>query len=154
MSCRNAIDPGSWGNATWSSAKSETRGTSIGQGDKIMTQRTVFYVDDNPKALRMLRFALEWSGYKVVTAGNASEALEQMEQSTFDLVLLASRMPKTIGSELAREIRQVSPRTPIILVSGQTVPAAEELPYIDAYVGKGATLDSLLTKIRGLISGT
>lgn len=119
-----------------------------------MTQRTVFYVDDNPKALRMLRFALEWSGYKVVTAGNASEALEQMEQSTFDLVLLASRMPKTIGSELAREIRQVSPRTPIILVSGQTVPAAEELPYIDAYVGKGATLDSLLTKIRGLISGT
>ena len=29
-----------------------------------MAQRTVFYVDDNPKALRMLTFALERSGYK------------------------------------------------------------------------------------------
>jgi len=119
-----------------------------------MTQRTVFYVDDNPKALRMLRFALEGSGYRVVTACNARDALEQMEQSAFDLVLLTYRMPKTIGCELAREIKQVSPDTPIILVSGQTVPAPEELPYVDAYVGKGATLDSLLTKIRGLIGGT
>ena len=102
----------------------------------------------------MLRFALEGSAYKVVTACSASEALEQMEQGTFDLVLLAYRMPKTIGSELAREIKQVSPSTPTILVSGQTVPAPAELPYVDAYVGKGATLDSLLTKIRGLIGGT
>jgi CheY-like chemotaxis protein len=119
-----------------------------------MTQRTVFYVDDNPKAVRMLTFALEASGYKVVIACSAREALEQMEQSAFDLVLLAYRMPKMIGSKLAQEIKQASPGTPIILISGQTVPAPEELPYVDAYIGKGATLDSLLTKIRGLIGGT
>ena len=119
-----------------------------------MTQRTVFYVDDNPKAVRMLRFALEGSGYKVVTACSAREALERMEQRAFDLVLLAYRMPKMIGSKLAQEIKQVSPRTPIILVCGQTVLAPEELPFVDAYVGKGATLDSLLTKIRELIGAT
>jgi CheY-like chemotaxis protein len=119
-----------------------------------MTQRTVFYVDDNPKAIRMLTFVLEGSGYKVVTARNAHEALERIEPSAFDLVLLAHRMPKTIGSKLAREIKQVSPGTPIILVSGQTLLSPEELTYVDAYVDKGATLDSLLTKIRGLIGGT
>lgn len=118
-----------------------------------MTQRTVFYVDDNPKAVRMLRFALEASGYKVVIACSACEALEQMEQGAFDLVLLAYRMPKMIGSKLAQEMKQVSPATPIILVSGQTLPAPEELTYVDAYVGKGATLDSLLGKIRGLLGG-
>lgn len=119
-----------------------------------MAQRTVFYVDDNPKALRMLTFALEGSGYKVVTACSAREALERMEQRAFDLVLLAHRMPNMIGSRLAQKIKQVSPGTPIILVSGQTVLPPEELPYVDAYVGKGATLDSLLTQIRGLIGGT
>lgn len=118
-----------------------------------MTQRTVFYVDDNPKAIRMLTFALEGSGYKVVTACDAREALERVEQRVFDLVLLANRMPKMIGSKLAREIKQVSPSTPIILVSGQTLLAPEELTYVDAYIGKGATLDSLLAKIRGLIGG-
>ena len=70
------------------------------------------------------------------------------------LVLLVYRMPKMIGSKLAQEIKQVSPGTPIILVSGQTVLAPDELPYVDAYVGKGATPDSLLTKIRELIGGT
>jgi CheY-like chemotaxis protein len=119
-----------------------------------MTQRTVFYVDDNPKAVRMLTFALEGSGYKVVTACNAPEALERMEQRAFDLVLLSYRTPKMIGSKLAREIKQVSPGTPIILVSALTLLTPEELSHVDAFVGKGATLDSLLTKIRGLIGGT
>ena len=118
-----------------------------------MTQRTVFYVDDNPKAVRMLRFALEGVGYRVVSVCNAHDALDQMKKSAFDLVLLAYRMPKTIGSELAREIKQVSPGTPIILVSGENLLAPEELTYVDACVGKGATLDSLLGKIRGLIGG-
>ena len=119
-----------------------------------MTQRTVFYVDDNPKAIRMLTFVLEGSGYKVVTARNAHEALERIEPSAFDLVLLAYRLPKTSGSKLAQEIKQVSPGTPIILVSALTLLTPEELSHVDAFVGKGATLDSLLTKIRGLIGGT
>lgn len=125
-----------------------------GKGRNMRNPRTVFYVDDNPKALRMLTFALEGSGYKVVTACDGREALERMEQGAFDLVLLSHRMPKMIGSELAREIKRFSPATPIFLVSGHTLLAAEELTYVDAYVGKGATLDSLLTKMQALIGRT
>jgi Putative zinc-finger len=58
------------------------------QARRTTNQRTVLYVDDNPKAQRMLTFALEWTGYKVVTVGN-SEALERMKQIFSDLVLLA-----------------------------------------------------------------
>jgi hypothetical protein len=57
------------------------------------TNKRTFYVDDNPKALRILTFALEWSGYKVVTACNA-QALERMKQISADLVLLAYRTPQ------------------------------------------------------------
>lgn len=48
---------------------------------KTGKQRTVLYVDDNPKAVRMLKFVIEGSGYKVVAARDAAEASERMQQS-------------------------------------------------------------------------
>ena len=108
---------------------------------RTTNQRTVLYVDDNPKAQRMLTFALEWTGYKVVTACN-SEALERMKQTFSDLVLLAYRMPEMIGFNLPGEIKQVNPDIPIILVSGHTLLPSEEMTYVNAYVGKGAFLTS------------
>jgi two-component system response regulator GlrR len=108
-------------------------------------------VDDNAKALRVLTSVLEGSGYKVVTACNVSEALERMERTAFDLVLVTYRLPRMISFKLAREIKRLGPGTPIILISGHTLLVPEELTYVDAYVGKVATLDSLLTKIRVLI---
>ena len=67
-----------------------------GHARRRTNQQTVFYVDDNPKALRILTFALEWAGYKVVTACNA-EALERMKQTSSDLVLLAYRTAANDG---------------------------------------------------------
>jgi PleD family two-component response regulator len=89
------------------------------QARRRTNPRTVFYVDDNPKALRILTFALEWAGYKVVTACNA-EALERMKQTSSDLVLLAYRTPQMIGSKLTTQtgrgtagalLRKLSPST-------------------------------------------
>jgi len=128
---------------------SATRG-----GPTITKRQTVFYIDDNPRALRVLTSVLEGRGYKMVIACNTGEALERMERNAFGLVLLTYRLPRMISFKLAREIKRLSPGTPIILVSGHTLMAPEELTYMDAYVGKGATLDSLLTQMRLLIGRT
>lgn len=121
---------------------------------KTRNRQTVFYVYDNPKALRVLTSVLEGCGYKVVIACNAGEAVERMERNAFDVVLLTYRLPRMISFKLARQIKLLSPSTPIVLVSGHTLLAPEELTYVDAYVGKGATLDSLLTQMRLLIGRT
>jgi CheY-like chemotaxis protein len=121
------------------------------QARRRTNPRTVFYVDDNPKALRILTFALEWAGYKVVTACNA-EALERMKQTSSDLVLLAYRTPQMIGSKLTRDIELLNPDIPILVISGRTLLASEELTYVNAYVGGGATLDALLTQMRVLLT--
>jgi hypothetical protein len=44
-----------------------------------------------------------------------------------------------IGSKLTREIKQLNPDIAILLISGHTLLASEELTYVDAYVGKGST---------------
>jgi CheY-like chemotaxis protein len=114
-------------------------------------RRTVLYVDDNPKALRMLKFVIEGSGYKVVAARDAGEALERMQQSGCDLVLVNYRTLKMIGSEPILAIKCFSPGTPIVLISGYALLPPQELSHLDAHVGKGATLDILLDKIRELV---
>ena len=123
------------------------------QARRTTNQRTVLYVDDNPKAQRMLTFALVWTGYKVVTACNG-EALERMRQISSDLVLVAYRMPQMIGSRLPREIKQINPDIPIVLISGHTLLPPEDMTYVNAYVGKGATLDDLLSQMRALLAPT
>ena len=122
-----------------------------GHARRRTNQQTVFYVDDNPKALRILTFALEWAGYKVVTACNA-EALERMKQTSSDLVLLAYRTPQMMGSKLTREIKQLNPDIPILLISGHTLLASEELTHVNAHVGGGSTLDALLSQMRVLLT--
>jgi CheY-like chemotaxis protein len=130
------------------------RAVSGGASRKTKKQPSIFYGDDNPRALRVLTSVLEGCGYKVIAAGTAREALESMEQNTFDLILLAYRLPRMIGFRVARDLKRRSPGTPVILISGHTLWEPEELTHVDAYVGKGASLDSLLTKIRALIVRT
>jgi CheY-like chemotaxis protein len=86
----------------------------------------------------------------VVTARNA-DALERMKHTSSDLVLLAYRTPHMIGSNLTRDIKLLNPDIPILLISGHTVLASEELTY-NVYVGGGATLDSLLNQMRVLLT--
>jgi CheY-like chemotaxis protein len=118
---------------------------------KTANQRTVLYVDDNPKALRMLKLVIEGSGYKVVTARDAGEALQGMQRSGCDLVLVNYRMLKMIGSDPILAIRRFSPGTPVVLISGYALLPPQELSRVDAHVGKDATLDILLDKIRALV---
>jgi CheY-like chemotaxis protein len=117
---------------------------------KTGNQRTVLYVDDSPKASRMLKFVIEESGY-IVAARDAGEALERMQQSGCDLVMVNYRMLKMIGSDPILAIKRFSPGTPIVLISGYALLPPQELRRVDAHVGKGATLDVLLDKIRALV---
>ena len=97
--------------------KLQTRGGRWRTGNR----RTVLYVDDNPKAVGMLKFVIEGSGYKVVTARNAGEALERMRQSACDLVLVNYPMLKMIGSDPILAIKRLSAGAPIVLISGYAV---------------------------------
>jgi CheY-like chemotaxis protein len=129
--------------------ETKTRATDARQTKK---QCTIFYVDDNPRGLRLLTSVLQGCGYRVISAGTASEALATMEHTSFDLALLAYRLPRMIGFKLAHDLNQHSPGTPIILISGYTLWNPEELSNVDAYLGKGSTFDSLLSNIRVLMN--
>jgi CheY-like chemotaxis protein len=94
---------------------------------------------------------LKGADIKVVATRDAGEALKRMQQSGCDLVLVNYRMHKMIGSDPILAIKRFSPGTPIVLISGYALLPPQELSHVDAHVGKDATLDILLDKIRALV---
>jgi CheY-like chemotaxis protein len=112
---------------------------------------TIFYVDDNPKSRRLLTSVIRSCGFDVVGVGDPIEALSRIRKSSFDLALLDYQMPHLSGAQLARKIKSMKPDLPVVLISGFSALPPFELVFVDAHVGRGASLDDLLDTMRSLI---
>ncbi len=60
---------------------------------------------------------LEKKGYEVVTVTNGTDAIEECQKGTFDLVLLDEMMPGLSGLETLQRIKEISPHTPVVMVT-------------------------------------
>lgn len=78
----------------------------------------VLIVDDENMIRRNLRALLEDLGYSVSEAANGREGLDVFDRERPDLVLTDLRMPVMDGLALIEVLREKSPETPIVVVSG------------------------------------
>ena len=78
----------------------------------------ILIVDDEELYRRALERILARSGHAVITARDANEALRVVSAEPIDLVLCDIRMPGITGLELVRQIREVDPDLPCIVVTG------------------------------------
>jgi CheY-like chemotaxis protein len=113
-----------------------------------MTYRRVLIADDAEGVRSLLKRVFETliPGYRVVVAGDAYEALDQFKDNSFELLVTDYHMPGQNGLELARRVRQLSPATRIVLMSGNGVlkDGPGEDWDIDAYLEKPFTLGQVM----------
>jgi len=83
------------------------------------TPKRVLIVDDEPHVTIILSESLAKAnkGYIIETASNGQEALDKIQQQTYDLVLTDYKMPQMDGLELATSIHHVSPETQVVLMT-------------------------------------
>jgi len=81
---------------------------------------TVMIVDDERPLVALAEETLAELGYEPVGFDSSRAALQafRAEPQRFDLILTDEAMPDITGSKLAREIRQLRPAVPIVLMSG------------------------------------
>ena len=81
---------------------------------------TVMIVDDEPALVALAEETLTELGYRAVAFDSGVLALQafRAEPKRFDLVLTDETMPELTGTELAREINQLRPEIPIVIMSG------------------------------------
>jgi two-component system response regulator HydG len=74
-------------------------------------------VDDDQRMTRTLADILRLDGHEVMEAASGPQALEKVKDQMFDCVLTDVRMPNMDGVELHRQLRQIQPGLPVILMT-------------------------------------
>jgi PAS domain S-box-containing protein len=91
----------------------------------MMERATVrlLLVEDNPGDARLVEILLAEASssadFEVVSAERLDEALERLEQSVFDAILLDLSLPDSSGLETVSLVRAAAPQTPMVVLSGQ-----------------------------------
>ena len=84
--------------------------------------QSVLVVDDEPMARTLLRLMLVRSGYEVIEAVDGQDALQKLETSTPDLIILDVMMPGIDGFMVCSTIRENSllSHLPVIMLSAKS----------------------------------
>ena len=80
-------------------------------------RKTVLVVDDDPMIAKSIKRVLE-KDYIVTTAADAKEALQKLQEESFDLVYTDIKMPGMSGIELAEQVQAKQPWTPVVIITG------------------------------------
>jgi DNA-binding response OmpR family regulator len=82
------------------------------------SRRTILVVDDDAKIVRLVRAYLEREGFRVGEAFDGRQALERLDETQPDLVVLDLMLPELDGVDVCRAVRARS-RVPILMLSAR-----------------------------------
>lgn len=118
--------------------------------------KKILIVDDEPSIVAPLQFLMERTGYQVMVATTGEDALEAIEESRPDLVLLDVMLPGLSGFDVCRMVRENGELkdTRILLVTalGRKINIAKGLALgADDYIVKPFANSELIAKVRRLL---
>lgn len=119
----------------------------------IETAAAILCIDDEEPALALRRLVLEKAGYRVFTAMSGKQGIERFRYQPIDVVILDYWMADMDGLDVAAELKTISPKTPIIMLSGYASILDESLGKIDLWLRKGESdPEELLSAIVSVLN--
>jgi CheY-like chemotaxis protein len=116
--------------------------------------RRVLFIDDDPMVLKTLAYLLRKAGHDVEEAQSGGAGLALFRDNPADIVLTDFAMPGLTGWDVARTVKSINPRVPVVYVTGS---AHEIAPHqreaVEAIIEKPCGVTTLQTVIR-LLTGT
>jgi DNA-binding NtrC family response regulator len=116
----------------------------------------VMVVDDDAKIRRLIKAVLSRAGYDVVEAADGEEALDLLDHTPPDLIVMDVVMPKMDGRRLAEEVRKRDAILPLIVVTGlESVDNAVEMMRNGVYdfIAKPFTAERLAASVKKALEG-
>ncbi|HEY9799599.1 MAG TPA: response regulator [Leptolyngbyaceae cyanobacterium] len=116
----------------------------------------ILIVEDSPSELELMSHYLQDSGYKVIKAAGAKEAMEKAVVENPDVIVTDVVMPEMSGFELCRSLKKnpITEKVPIVICSSKNL----EIDRLwamkqgaNAYITKPYTREHLLGTIKSVV---
>jgi CheY-like chemotaxis protein len=117
-------------------------------------RRQVLVVDDNEAVRDVLSRVFSSLGYSVTVAVNGLEGGTFFLTGSYDLVVTDLQMPLMNGWELSRLVKERSPETPVVVITGcpgETHRGAMERNCVDAVIPKPFRIEEIERTVRSLV---
>ena len=115
-----------------------------------MFTKTILVVDDDDGIRAILTDFLTGLNYNVIEAVNGKEGLDIFKRERVDLVISDIKMPIMSGLDLLKWIKSISPKTPVLMITGYRPTKAQEdamATKADGYLIKPFELQRLKAEI-------
>lgn len=114
----------------------------------------ILVVEDDIKLNNIYCSALQSNSYNTIQALDGEEALDIAAEKTVDLVISDIMMPEVDGYELTKELREMYPELPILMISAKE--GFEDKRYgfmagIDDYMVKPVDLNEMILRVNALL---
>jgi DNA-binding response OmpR family regulator len=120
-------------------------------------KKRILVVEDDPAIRQGILDALEFEGCSTLWASRGDDGLEKAVRAAVDLVLLDLVMPGKDGLEVLKELRQVRPALPVIILTarGEESDRVKGLKLgADDYVVKPFGVKELLARVEAVLRRT
>ncbi|MGE5838928.1 MAG: response regulator [Deltaproteobacteria bacterium] len=121
----------------------------------LKKKKEVLVVDDNKTVQDVISRLLTFLDYHVTLADNGLEGGALFFTGNYDLVITDFHMPQMNGLQLSRQIKERSPKTPVIVVTGFTDAkdcAALNTNCVDAVIRKPFTLKDFESTVQRVLN--
>ena len=113
---------------------------------------TILCIDDEEPGRTLRKLLLESVGYDVLTAASGREGLQLFQSHTINAVIVDYWMADMNGLAVAKELRRLNRKTPIIVLSAYVPILDEAIGLADLWVRKGEVgPEYLLAKVKELL---
>jgi len=117
---------------------------------------TILLVEDDEQLRQLVASVLGESGYKVLAAAGTAEGLALCRSNHHDIRLLVTDviLPGMNGRQLAEQVKQISPHTRVLYISGYTSNAIVHYGVLDPglwFLPKPFSLSALVVKVREVL---
>ncbi len=116
-------------------------------------KKTILVVDDEPHIVLGLRDALEFEGFRVITADKGKDAIALARNESPDAIILDLMLPDVNGYAVCDELRRQNAIVPIVMLTARSQ-EADKVRGLDAgaddYVTKPFGVNELIARMRAI----
>ena len=120
-----------------------------------MSQK-ILIIEDEPDIRKTLEYNISREGYEVISASSLSEARQNLESSSFSLLLLDLMLPDGSGLDLCRELKQDKSLSsmPVIILTAKDDEVDKVVGFelgADDYVTKPFSVRELILRVKAVL---